>query len=75
MHRATRLTQLNGGTEKAVRLMDQFLLKTAPQCNGNHTRNTLRFLYWLSGGIILYLLRNSSEARDKCKLEFFFPFL
>jgi hypothetical protein len=52
--------------------MDQVRLKIAPQSNGNHIRNTLRFLYWLSGGIILYLLCNSSETRDKCKLKLFF---
>jgi hypothetical protein len=52
--------------------MDQVRLKIAPQSKGNYIRNTLRFLYWLSGGIILYLLRNSSETRDKCKLKLFF---
>jgi hypothetical protein len=52
--------------------MDQVRLKIAPQSNGNHIRNTLRFLYWLSGGIIFYLLRNSGETRDKCKLKLFF---
>ena len=54
--------------------MDLVRLKIALQNNGNHIRNTLRFLYWLSGGIILYLLRNSSETRDKCKLKLFLQF-
>lgn len=51
--------------------MDQVRLKIASQSNGNHIQNTLSFLYWLSGGTILYLLRNSSETRDKCKLKLF----
>jgi len=54
--------------------MDQVRLKIGPQNNGNHIRNTLRFLYWLSGGIILYLLSNSGETRDKCKLKLFYCF-
>jgi hypothetical protein len=54
--------------------MDQVRLKITPQSNGNHIRNMLSFLYWLSGGIILYLLRNSSETRDKCKLKSFYCF-
>lgn len=54
--------------------MDHVRLKIQPQSNGNHIRNTLRFLYWLSRGIILYLLRNSSGTRDKCKLKLFLLF-
>lgn len=54
--------------------MDQVRPKIALQNNGNHIRNTLWFLYWVSGGIILYLLRNSSETRDKCKLKLFYFF-
>jgi hypothetical protein len=68
MHRGTSVTQLNRWAVDGVKRTKKFLFKIAPRSNGNYIRNTLRFLYWLSRGIILYLLRNSSEARDKCKL-------